>query len=69
MNTCKGTNCTAVNGVGHSKECHAEHDALVYEAARQDHINHGGWKCYCCGYNGQDNQRYNQFCASCRRHR
>lgn len=25
--TCKGENCSAVNGVGHSKECIKEHDA------------------------------------------
>ncbi len=25
-NKCKGKNCTAVNGVNHSKECELEHD-------------------------------------------
>ena len=26
MNKCKGTNCKAIDGVGHSEECLAEHD-------------------------------------------
>ncbi len=26
--TCKGRNCTAVNGVGHSVECHDDHEAI-----------------------------------------
>ena len=38
-------------------------------AALADHIEHGGWRCDFCGYDGQDNQRYNQFCARCRVHR
>jgi len=28
MSTCKGENCNAVGGVGHSKECIEEHDAI-----------------------------------------
>lgn len=66
---CKGTNCTAINGVGHSPECKKEHDDLCFEAAMNDHILHGGWKCRYCGYNGQDNVWPNIFCARCRRRR
>ena len=33
------------------------------------HIEHGGWKCHFCGFDGQDNQQGNRFCAKCRRHR
>lgn len=66
---CKGTNCTAINGIGHSPECEAEHTAIVEAAALADHIAHGGWKCDFCGYDGQDNQRGNVFCANCRRHK
>ena len=34
---CKGANCSAVNGVGHSTECVLEHDAVVnaMEASNQ----------------------------------
>jgi hypothetical protein len=28
-----------------------------------------GWKCGVCGFDGEENQQYNQFCAKCRRHR
>jgi len=67
--TCKGTNCSALYGNNHSKECWEEHERILFEATLQDHINHGGWLCYFCKYNGQDNQRYNQFCSKCHRHR
>jgi hypothetical protein len=30
---CKGDNCSAINGVGHSAECEAEHNAVVSESA------------------------------------
>jgi hypothetical protein len=33
--TCKGTNCTATDGVGHSAECVAEHDAAYAAYADQ----------------------------------
>ena len=68
MKPCTGTNCGCTDGVHHSPECNAEHDAIVYAAALTDHIEHGGWKCKFCGYNGQDNQRGNRFCARCHRH-
>ena len=29
MKTCKGEKCTAVNGVGHSVDCIAEHDKVI----------------------------------------
>ena len=67
--TCKGTNCGATDGRSHSRECHAEHEAIAFEAAQQDHIKHGGWKCEFCGFNGQDNTRQTRFCDSCRLHR
>ncbi len=67
--TCTGTNCGCTDGINHSTECRAEHEALCNEAAIADHVNHGGWKCNSCSYDGQDNQRYNVFCARCARHR
>lgn len=66
---CNGANCGCTDGLNHSPECRAEHDALCNESAMLDHINHGGWKCDFCGYNGQDNQQGNFFCARCARHR
>jgi ribosome modulation factor len=27
--TCKGTNCKAKKGIGHSQQCHKEHDQTV----------------------------------------
>jgi hypothetical protein len=27
--SCKGTNCGATDGISHSPECHAEHDAAI----------------------------------------
>ena len=27
--SCKGTNCSAINGIGHSKECIKEHDQAI----------------------------------------
>lgn len=35
----------------------------------QQHVLHGGWKCYFCGFDGQDNTLCNQFCSNCRRHK
>lgn len=66
---CKGTDCGCTDGRSHSPECFAEHEATVNAAELADHVEHGGWKCDFCGYNGQDNQRYNQFCARCHVHR
>ena len=66
---CKGTNCHAVNGVGHSAECIQEHDKLCRDAALADHIEHGGWKCEFCGRDGQDNVKWNMFCAYCHIHK
>lgn len=34
MSTCKGVNCTAVNGVGHSSECIRDHEA-IYKSIRE----------------------------------
>jgi hypothetical protein len=47
----------------------AEREAKDAEIETQRHIEHGGWKCRSCGYDGQDNQQYNVFCSECRRHR
>jgi hypothetical protein len=69
FSACKGTNCGCTDGWNHSKECRAELDALCFEAAMRDHIEHGGWKCYFCGRDGQDNQQGNVFCAYCKVHR
>ena len=66
---CTGKNCGCTDGRSHSPECFAEHDAIVNAAALADHIEHGGWKCDFCGYDGQDNQHHSQFCAKCRVHR
>jgi hypothetical protein len=32
LQRCKGTNCGCTDGVSHSAECRAEHDALCYQA-------------------------------------
>lgn len=69
LQTCKGNNCSCTDGISHSTQCREEHDALVYESATFDHINHGGWKCKYCSYNGQDNTEGNRFCAKCAVHR
>ena len=66
---CNGYNCGCTDGISPSDECISEHDAIVNEAARIDHVEHGGWKCFGCGYDGQDNQRYNRICARCGVHR
>ena len=66
---CNGSNCGCTDGISHSDECISEHDAIVNEAALTDHVEHGGWKCFGCGYDGQDNQRYNRICARCGVHR
>ena len=66
---CKGTNCGCTDGVSHSPECHAEHESIVFAAARADHVERGGWPCYFCGYTGQNNQRHNMFCSACSVHR
>jgi hypothetical protein len=67
---CKGTNCHCTDGVNHSKECKAEHDKLCWEAEVADHVNHGGWKCRSCGFDGQDNvKNHTLFCAKCARMR
>lgn len=65
---CRGTNCAAIRGVGHSQECVAEHDQLIARAAMADHVAHGGWKCFFCGFDGQDNTRNNRFCSGCHLH-
>lgn len=67
--TCKGTNCHAIDGISHSSECRAEHDAIVFYAAVADHVLHAGWECSFCGYDGQDNVRFNFFCSECHQHR
>lgn len=66
---CNGSNCGCTDGISHSDECILGHDAIVNEAALADHVEHGGWKCFGCGYDGQDNQRYNRICARCGVHR
>jgi len=32
LQRCKGTNCGCTDGVSHSAECRAEHDALCFQA-------------------------------------
>jgi len=34
LKTCKGDNCAAVRGVGHSEECEREHDKIAKEALK-----------------------------------
>lgn len=61
--TCKGTpvfGCDAEGGKptdDNVVECTAH-----LEKAR-------GWKCHFCGYDGDGNQQYNQFCTKCHLHR
>ena len=48
---------------------HAEVTGKPSLTETEQHILHGGWRCNYCGYDGQDNQRYNMFCYKCRVHR
>ena len=77
---CTGTNCHALDGVNHSRECQNEHDNIVADAAEADFVRGGGWPCdfrgsgwkcrvASCGYSGQDNQPNKIFCAGCHRQR
>ena len=61
MKPCTGTNCGCTDGVSHSPECRAEHESIVNAAAMADHIEHGGWECEFCWYNGQDNGKHEAF--------
>ncbi len=33
--TCKGDNCTAKRGIGHSDECIKEHDKVIHQTKRK----------------------------------
>lgn len=67
MKACNGKNCGCTDGVSHSNECLREHDD--HTDPLRYHVEHGGWKCDFCGRDGQDNQKFNQFCAYCHKHK
>lgn len=66
---CKGTNCKAVAGIGHSPGCEAEHDATVYAGAgnRWPEDRYAGYKGQPCRDGATNDQRaaWNEgFCAA-----